>query len=256
MIIKRDVLFTPADSTRRLHIYLPDSYQDGNDSYPVMYFFDGHNLFDNADATFGKSWGLGKYLDNINAKLIVVALECNHSPYGGRLSEYSPFDFKAPEYGYIQGRGDYTMDYFINHLKPDIDQRFRTLKEREYTYIAGSSLGGLMSLYAVCKYNHIFSRAAALSPTIAVDMKRIKKFIHNATFDKNTIIYIDYGTEEFDCKEFSRFDNVEHDYRELNNYLLSHHVQLTSRIVPNGTHSEASWEKQLPFFINTLLYEV
>ena len=241
---------------RNVYAYLPLDYDTSDSCYPVLYMFDGHNVFYDDHATFGKSWGLGKYLDKTNARLIVVALECNHSPMGGRLSEYSPFDFKAPECGFIQGRGDYTMDYFINQLKPDIDARFRTLRDREHTFIAGSSLGGLMSLYAVCKYNNIYSKAAALSPTIAVDMKRIKKFIHNSKLDKNTVIYIDYGTEEFGCKEFSKFDNVEHDYKELNNYLLAHHVCLTSRIVPNGTHSEASWEKQLPFFINTLLYEV
>ena len=77
MIIKRDVLFTPAGSTRRLHIYLPYSYQDGNEAYPVMYFFDGHNLFDNSDATFGKSWGLKEFLQGWGKEIIIVGLECS-----------------------------------------------------------------------------------------------------------------------------------------------------------------------------------
>ena len=63
MVEKRDVLFTPAGSTRRLHIYLPEGYDGSEERYPVMYFFDGHNLFFNEDATYGKSWGLREFLD-------------------------------------------------------------------------------------------------------------------------------------------------------------------------------------------------
>lgn len=241
---------------RNVYLYLPQDYDYSDRHYPVLYMFDGHNVFYDDHATFGKSWGLGNYLDSIGAPLIVVALECNHSPEWGRLSEYSPFNFKAPGIGFIQGRGEDTMNYFVDRLKPDIDSHFRTIPDREHTFIAGSSMGGLMSLYAVSQYNHVFGRAAALSPTIAIDMKRIKKFINNSKMADDTVVYIDYGTEEFGIKEFSRFDNVEQDYKDINNILLSNHVRLTSRIIPNGTHCEASWEKQLPFFINTLLYEV
>ena len=58
MIIKRDFIYTPKGENRKLHIYLPDDYDQTNERYPVMYFFDGHNLFFNEDATYGKIWGL------------------------------------------------------------------------------------------------------------------------------------------------------------------------------------------------------
>ena len=78
MVEKRDVLFTPAGSTRRLHIDLPEGYDGSDERYPVMYFFDGHNLFSNEDATYGKSWGLREFLEGWEKRLIVVGVECSH----------------------------------------------------------------------------------------------------------------------------------------------------------------------------------
>ena len=63
MNIKRNCDYTPKGVNRPLHIYLPDSYNDSLERYPVMYFFDGHNLFFDWDATYGKSWGLKDFLD-------------------------------------------------------------------------------------------------------------------------------------------------------------------------------------------------
>ena len=63
MIIKRDFNYTPKGQNRPLHIYLPDDYETSDERYPVMYFFDGHNLFSDEDATYGKSWGMKAFLD-------------------------------------------------------------------------------------------------------------------------------------------------------------------------------------------------
>ena len=72
------------------------------------------------------------------------------------------------------------MEWFVNELKPTIDNTFRTLSDRNNTFIAGSSMGGLMSLYAILEYNHIFSRAAALSPSIWTGPQKLAKMIKNA----------------------------------------------------------------------------
>ena len=66
MILKEDFYYPPADSYRKLHIYLPDDYASGKNTYPVMYFFDGHNLFFDQDATFGRSWRFLDYLHSWN----------------------------------------------------------------------------------------------------------------------------------------------------------------------------------------------
>lgn len=136
--------------------------------FPVLYMFDGQNVFFNEDATYGKSWGVADYLDYTDTPLIVAAIECNAGANNERLVEYSPYRFDDPTYGHFDGKGQATMSWFIHRFKPLIDQNFRTLPDRAHTFIGGSSMGGLMSLYALLQYNDTYSRAAALSPSIWV----------------------------------------------------------------------------------------
>ena len=75
MTIKREVCFTPANQARTLHIWLPQGYEDTDERYPVMYFFDGHNLFYNEDATYGKSWGLLEFMQGWEKPMIIVGVE-------------------------------------------------------------------------------------------------------------------------------------------------------------------------------------
>ena len=81
------------DLQRRVYLYLPESYgKDPEKRYPVMYMFDGHNVFFDSDATYGKSWGMRDYMQKSKKQLIIVAVECNHEG-NGRLQEYSPYNF-------------------------------------------------------------------------------------------------------------------------------------------------------------------
>ena len=74
------------DMPRRAYCYVPDFWKENqNLRYPVLYMFDGHNLFFDDHATYGKSWGMGEYLEENGIPLMVAAVECNHSPDGGRL---------------------------------------------------------------------------------------------------------------------------------------------------------------------------
>lgn len=239
------------EEERKLYVYLPNSYQKNRRKrYPVLYMFDGHNLFFDSDASYGKSWGLKKYMDKTGTELIIVAVECNHNPDNGRLIEYSPFTFTMPESDeVIHGLGRTTMDWMVYALKPQIDHTFRTLSDREHTYIAGSSMGGLMSLYAVLRYNRIFSKAAALSPSVWTAPEKMYRLIKNARIKPDTVIYMDYGSEEF-----ANHDKMEELFHTTTSRLQERHIFLTSRIIPYGTHTEECWEKQLPFVINTLMY--
>lgn len=235
---------------RFAYIYLPKSYfTNERKCYPVLYMFDGHNVFFDSDATYGKSWGLKEYMDRTKTQMIIVAVECNHSPDHGRLKEYSPFSFKDAHLGFIQGRGKETMDWYVNELKPYIDKNYRTLPDRKHTYIAGSSMGGLMTLYAVLEYNHVFSRGAALSPSLWTSPKNLRNMITHSEIGPDTVLYMDYGSEEF-----GNHKNQRKAFGELATLLMWHKVNLNCRIVPGGNHSEGSWEKQIPFFMNTLLY--
>ena len=204
-------------------------------------------------ATYGKSWGLLDYLTEHNVPLIVAAVECSRhaedEPCGGRLSEYPPFDFSAKEWGNIKGRGELTMEFLVNDFKPEIDERWPTRPDREHTLIAGSSMGGLMTLYAVMEYNDTFSRGAALSPSLGFDPEGVKAMISNAEISE-TVLYMDMGQRELKRRSAKK------NYAEVTARLIGKGVLLESRIVPAGFHSEASWERQIPFFLDTLLYNM
>ncbi|WP_216697301.1 alpha/beta hydrolase [Anaerostipes faecalis] len=252
MIYKWDITIPELTGAepRSAYIYLPESYNDNPERhYPVLYMFDGHNVFFDSDATYGKCWGMKEYMDQTSTQLIVAAVECNHSPDNGRLREYSPFTFKDSNFGKITGLGKLTMEWLINDFKKDIDSRFRTIPDREHTYIAGSSMGGLMSLYALMEYNNVFSKAAALSPSLWTAPKKIISLIKNSMIQPDTVLYMDYGSNEL-----NQHDNMLLIYEKIARNLLHCGVLLNSRIVPGGDHCEASWEQQIPFFMHTLLY--
>lgn len=238
---------------RKAYIYVPDiSSADDTIRFPVLYMFDGQNLFRDADASYGKSWGILQYLTEHSVPVIIAALECNHhaenEPCGGRISEYSPFDFSDPDFGDITGRGKLTMDYLVHKFKPYVDKRFPTLPDRSHTFIGGSSMGGLMTVYALMKYGEFFSKGAALSPSFGFCPSEVKQLIRESDIGE-TVLYMDNGSLEMRSVRARRL------FGEISSLLIRKGVFLESRVVPYGIHSESSWERQVPFFINTLLYE-
>jgi len=235
---------------RTVYVHVPDEAADEPDRrYPVLYMFDGHNVFFDEDATYGKSWGMKDFMDETHLPMIIVAVDCNHSPQGGRLREYSPYDFSFRGM-VVRGRGRTTMKWFTQTLKPLIDEKYPTLPEREHTFIAGSSMGGLMSLYAILQHNDVYSRAACLSPSIWVAPEKIHALIDSASLAPDTVIYMDYGS-----REMANHDGMRPLFAGACAHLMEKGVHATCRIVPNGDHCEACWEEQLPFIFGTLTYQ-
>lgn len=228
---------------RRAFVYLPTGYNE-EERYPVMYMFDGHNLFDDGEATFGKSWGLEDYLDYTDTQVIIAAVECNHEG-DKRLEEYSPVDFVC-DGKKIRGRGAKYMKWLVSKFKPFIDKNYSTLTDRANTAIGGSSMGGLMTLYALSKFGKFFGKGAALSPSLWA-CGGVPDFIKEAKFGKETLLYTDYGS-----KEFSNHNGMKKLFAQTAETLIEKGVFVTSRIVPHGTHSEASWEKCIPYFMDVL----
>jgi len=242
------------DEPRSAYVYVPDgALADPARRYPVLYMFDGQNLFRDADASYGKCWGMLAYLAAHNVPLIVAAIECNHhaeaEPCGGRLSEYSPFDFSDGDWGEIRGRGQLTMEYLVNQFKPYVDTHYPAIPDREHTFIGGSSMGGLMTLYALLAYNGVFSRGAALSPSLGFSPNEIKELIRRADIRK-TVLYMDCGAGELRRARERRL------FGDIAARLIRKGVLLESRVVPDGIHSESAWEEQIPFFLGALFYHL
>ena len=247
MVETFDVSITPYGLTRRTFVYLPDDWQTSGKKYPVLYMFDGHNLFFDSTATYGTCWGLKEYCD-AHPNWIIAAPECNHEG-NKRLEEYCPY--QSDWFGGITGTGHEYMEWLTKEFKPMMDKRYPTLPGRANTAIGGSSMGGLMSLYALLQYNDTFSRAAAMSPSIWVSPEKLSGLVGRAKLEPGTVLYMDYGS-----REMGNHDGMRCGFAEMCAKVMTRGIHLTSRIVPGGTHSEASWEKQLPFMFHTLMYEV
>lgn len=248
MVIKEEIFIEPFNLSRLLHIYIPDDIQEG-ERFPVMYMFDGHNLFFDEDATYGKSWGIKDFLDRADGRIIIVGLECNHEG-NMRLCEFSPYSFKDRYFGFVKGLGKITTDWIADVLKSYIDEKYPTLPEREFTGIGGSSMGGLMSVYAVGLRSDVFSKAACVSPFYEHIFGKLVDEVSNADFNPDTKIYISWGRKEFRGSKGLALGT------EKNLIMTRIFSTKGARVFPHlmieGEHTEASWETELPMWFYEL----
>lgn len=248
MIKKFDITITPFQLNRTIHLYLPDNYEYSDERYPVMYMYDGHNLFYDEDATYGKSWGLLEFLNHYDKNFIIVGIECNHEGRE-RLNEFCPYDCPNSYLGDIVGKGEQLMDWVIDELKPYIDEHYRTIPFRECTGIAGSSMGGLMALYTVIHYNQYFSKAACLSSAIGLCQNQLKEELKKADISPDTRVYMSHGKKE--TRSQQHLNNVQnllsYFYKEFVKRGAASYINIT-----NGQHNEASWEKENEVYFDFL----
>lgn len=259
MILKRDCIYPIKGKNRPLHIWLPDDYYESVDFYPVMYFFDGHNLFLDSDTTYGKSWGLKEFLESWGKKIIVVGIECGHDG-PERLSEYLPYPAnKGSHFDRFAPLGGETMRWIVEDIKPVIDRDYRTIPFRECTAIGGSSMGGLMALYAVVHYNRWFSKAACVSTAMGFCMRPLMADMRAHEMSPDTRVYLSWGTREaWGIKRTDREDKSSKSYGW--NKKVAEQVESTGATARlhcqvEGGHCEADWEKQVPGFMNFLWTE-
>lgn len=156
--IPNDSLFIKSlERYRKIRVYLPAGYESSNRSYPVLYMHDGQNLFDDSTSYVGE-WGVDETLDSLGMDLIVVGIDNGQEK---RMTEYSPWDNER----FGHGEGAAYVQFIVDDLKPMIDSTFRTLVEPEHTGIMGSSMGGLISHYAMISYPEVFCRIGIFSPS-------------------------------------------------------------------------------------------
>jgi predicted alpha/beta superfamily hydrolase len=174
---------------RAVDVYLPASYASGV-RYPVVYIQDGQNLSD-PDTAFAGTWDLEATTDRLAWRGIDAIYVGVHNAGRRRLAEYSPFP--DPRHG--GGEADAYLAFLAETLKPRIDRLFRTRADRDSTAILGSSMGGLVSLYAYFRYPSVFARAGVMSPSIWFGQGAIVDFILDARVPRGRV-YLDVGTAE------------------------------------------------------------
>jgi len=174
---------------RTVDVYLPWSYASGR-RYPVVYMQDGQNLSDPSTA-FAGTWDLDATIDRLAWRGIDAIYVGVHNAGRQRLAEYSPFP--DPRHG--GGNADAYLAFLAETLKPRIDRMFNTIGDRESTAILGSSMGGLVSLYAYFRYPSVFSCAGVMSPSLWFGREAVFAFIREARTPAGRV-YLDAGTLE------------------------------------------------------------
>lgn len=216
-------------STKKIWIYLPKNYQTSKKKYPVLYMHDAQNLFD-AKTSFVGEWNVDEKLDSLKAQVIIVGIEHGNEK---RMEELTPF--KNEKYG--GGNADNYLEFIAKTLKPEIDSKYRTKTNTRNTGIMGSSLGGLVSFYAILKYPEIFGKAAVFSPSFWFNRKEIIELTQE-TKKINTKIYFLCGDNEGDSDMVNDLDKVD----DLISSKRCECKNLTKKkIVKGGQHNEKLW---------------
>lgn len=173
------------ENERDIFVYLPPSYAASSQRYPVLYMHDGQNLFDKA-LSYGDDWQVDETMEALSlegTEAIVVGV-----PHMGvqRCNEYSPFG---------DGCGDAYLAFLTDTLKPLVDGALRTLPGRAHTGIMGSSMGGLISLYAFLRRPDLFGATGALSPSLWYANRAVFDVARDTPRSPGRI-YLDIGTAE------------------------------------------------------------
>ncbi|HZV44683.1 MAG TPA: alpha/beta hydrolase-fold protein [Saprospiraceae bacterium] len=236
-ILDEDYFIPQLNRTRRIWIYLPPDYNTTSKHYPVLYMHDGQNLFD-AFYSFAGEWKIDESMNNLfNAGdygAIVVGIDNGE---GERFDEYSPW--YSPNYN-AGGDGEAYVSFLVNTLKPHIDSTFRTLPGRDYTAIAGSSLGGLISMYGAAEYPDVFGKAGIFSPAFQVSDSCFLQ-VMSKTFDEDIRVYFVAGHNES--------SGMIPDILNMQQILLKQGVDSSNiKVVDelDGVHNEGFWAREYP----------
>ena len=241
-----DILSPQLRNYRDILVALPPGYREGTDSHPVIYFQDGQNLFDPATSYAG-DWGLVETLNGLSANPLQPILVSIPNMGRRRRYEYSPFR----DIIHGGGGGDRYLAFLVETVKPLVDASFRTRSERQHSVIAGSSLGGLISLYGLFRYADVFGAAGVQSPALWFADGAMLRFVEEMAGLAVGRVHLDVGTEEG--------DEALLDVRALKRLLEAGGHRLgadLSYVEEEGAdHDEAAWGRRfreaMPFLLGT-----
>jgi enterochelin esterase-like enzyme len=259
-------------SPRNVEVWLPPTY-DHLEALPVLYMFDGQNIFhgfQGLDGTYNPGWQVDEVLDSLNRagsvpEVIVVGIYC--TPGMMRMSEYMPAKPYVEirqriaqtdhhwykEFKSVPPRSNEQLKFIVKELKPFIDSRFKTKTERAGTFIAGSSMGGLISAYAICEYPEVFGGAACFSthwpPLDGVFLEYLKQNLPEPATHK---IYFDYGTEGLDAG-YEPFQIIADSAMAARGYEAS--VNWLTMKFEGAAHNESDWHARFHIPMTFLLPE-
>lgn len=237
-----DVASPQLGNTRNLIVYLPPSYGAGDGRHPVLYMHDGQNLFD-AATSFAGEWGADEAAEALaerGLEVIIVGIPNN----ADRMNEYGPFP--DPKFN-AAGKGEAYAAFIVDTVKPLIDERYRTLPDRSNTGIAGSSMGGLISLYTALAYPDTFGFAGVFSPSLFIGDGQIFQWVKENP-NPDLRIYLDMGTREgmVSLQDQAAARGFVNDTMRMANLLVEQGNEVMLHIDRGAAHNEAAWRERFP----------
>lgn len=225
--------------TRRIWIYLPPGYNAGRKKYPVLYMHDGQNLFSDSTSYAGE-WGVDEAADTLgkaHGEMIIVGID--NGPR--RMNEYAPYDMKR----FGEGEGDEYTDFIAKTLHSYIKKKYRVKTGKQNTFIAGSSMGGLISFHAILRHPNVFGGAGVFSPSFWVneEFRDIPQKIAKKVKGK---IFFYAGQKEGDtmvADMLNVFGQMEKKSK----------AKMQTVIRSEGQHNERTWRAEFPGFYRFIL---
>jgi predicted alpha/beta superfamily hydrolase len=217
--------------SRQIRIYVPPNYAGSDKRYPVLYMHDAQNLFDNATSYAGE-WNVDETMNALSKAgkldLIVVGIDNGESKRMTELNPWPNVQFGAPE-------GKEYVEFIVNVVKPLIDKQYRSKPDRANTAIMGSSMGGLISHYAINQYPQVFSKAGIYSPSYWISTAAID-FISSMPAAKDARLYLATG----EIEGGSQVPDVQRAYAAI---LKASHpsANVSLKIVAGAEHNEKFW---------------
>jgi predicted alpha/beta superfamily hydrolase len=252
---------------RIVDVWTPPQYEkDKDQKFAVLYMHDGQNLFDPSTSKMSHvDWGIDETITQLMCEskirpTIVVGVWSTEK----RMLEYMPqklphtlafhqmvFQMKRQEKGELNS--DNYLKFMVEELKPYIDAHFRTLPDVSNTFIMGSSMGGLISLYALCEYPQVFFGAGCVSTHFPIGRGITLKYLQDHLPDPETHkFYFDYGTKTLD-RTYETYQNKADKILKDNGFIINENW--ITRKFEGHIHSETDWRKRVHIPLEFLLKE-
>jgi predicted alpha/beta superfamily hydrolase len=246
-VISENFAIPQLGKTRKVYILLPHDYDKNTDKYyPVLYLQDAQNLFGEG-SSYG-NWEIDKRLSLLSkhekGDIIIVAIDHGNEE---RFNEYSPYTVEKKG----KGLGMRYANFIVRNLKPHIDANFRTKTERQFTGIGGSSMGGLISIYAGLMYPETIGRLMVFSPALWVSPKIYFDAIEFFS-PMDTNIYLYGGGKEGSVM----IPNVKKMKETIENQGWdAEKIKIKLSTDPKGEHNEKRWGQEFPKAIEWLFFD-
>lgn len=245
-----DVTYLLRNGARRaVRTYLPPGYEASDRALPVLYMFDGQNLFDRTTTAFGMEWAIDETIEQLVGEgalegVVVVGIDSPDGP-AERYREYTAWDWSLDGTA-IRADGDATADFLVDQVIPYVQRTYRVARDPSRVGLAGSSLGAYMTLYVGARHPDLFGRLLAFSPVALAEPMAghlLHEHLSGRGFGPGTWVYLDMGSAE-------ELGYVDHPDRLVENLAATTRAvatsvrppaRLVSRVVPGAGHDERAW---------------